>query len=91
MIYCIFLSLIDNLHAVSSTLQSHDPREIICNIRRMIDKEEPEEMHPFYVGWDGEIIPEMVKRKGVTLSKAKSNVSIIPYNSYHWSRMRFDK
>lgn len=28
----------------------------------MIDKEEPEEMHPFYVGWDGEIIPESKKR-----------------------------
>ena len=71
MIYCMFLSLIDNLHAVSSTLQSHDPREIIANIRRMIDKEEPEEMHPFYFGWDGEIITETGKKKGSYIVQGK--------------------
>ena len=57
----------------SSTIQSHDPREIIANIRRLIDKEEPEEMHPSFSasGWTGEIIPETGRKEGSYTVKGK--------------------
>ena len=44
----------------SSTIQNHDPREIIANIRKMINGEEPELMHPHFSGFTGE-----VRRNGV--------------------------
>ncbi len=39
----------------SSTVQNHDPREVIANIRKMINGEEPEEMHPHFSGYTGEV------------------------------------
>jgi DNA topoisomerase-2 len=39
----------------SSTIQNHDPREIIANIRKMINGEEPELMHPKFAGFTGEV------------------------------------
>jgi hypothetical protein len=39
----------------SCTIQNHDPREIIDNIRKMITGEEPEEMHPHFYGYTGEV------------------------------------
>jgi DNA topoisomerase-2 len=39
----------------SSTIQNHDPREIIANIRRMLNDEEPEMMHPYFGGFTGEV------------------------------------
>ena len=48
----------------SCTIQNHDPREIIANIRMMIDGEEPVEMHPRFFGFRGEIIAETGKRAG---------------------------
>jgi DNA topoisomerase-2 len=39
----------------STTIQNHDPREIIANIRKMINGEEPEEMHPHFDGYTGEV------------------------------------
>ena len=39
----------------SSTIQNHDPREVIDNIRKMINGEEPELIHPFFNGWTGEV------------------------------------
>ncbi len=32
----------------SSTIQNHNPRDIIDNIRKMINGDEPEQMHPFF-------------------------------------------
>ena len=48
----------------SSTVQNHDPREVIANLRKMINGEEPEVMHPHFAGFDGEIIAETGKREG---------------------------
>jgi DNA topoisomerase II len=39
----------------SSTIQNHDPREVIDNIKKMIKGEEPELIHPFFNGWTGEV------------------------------------
>mmetsp|Transcript_33371 Transcript_33371/g.74997 ORF Transcript_33371/g.74997 Transcript_33371/m.74997 type:complete len:1397 (+) Transcript_33371:148-4338(+) len=39
----------------SSTVPQFSPREIISNLRKMIRKEDPEEMHPFNSGWMGEL------------------------------------
>ena len=39
----------------SSTIQNHDPREIIANIRKMIHGDEPELMHPQFAGFTGEV------------------------------------
>lgn len=42
----------------SSKVANYDPRLIIANIRRMIKGEVLEEMHPFFSGFVGEIIPD---------------------------------
>ncbi len=47
--------LLTLIHTYLVFAQSHNPREIISNIRRMIRKEEPEEMHPYFSGWTGEV------------------------------------
>lgn len=39
----------------SSTIHKHDPREIIANLRKMIQGEEPEIMHPHFAGFTGEV------------------------------------
>jgi DNA topoisomerase-2 len=39
----------------SSSVQNHDPRAIIANIRRMLRGESLEEMLPFYSGFTGEV------------------------------------
>ena len=38
-----------------STIQNHDPREVIANIKKMINGEEPELMHPHFAGYTGEV------------------------------------
>lgn len=55
----------------SSTVQNHDPREVIANLRKMINGEEPEMMHPHFAGFDGEIIPETGKREGSYIVRGK--------------------
>jgi len=35
----------------SSPIQNHCPRQAISNIRKMINGEEPEEMHPHFDGY----------------------------------------
>eukprot|EP00584_Thalassiosira_punctigera_P019142 CAMPEP_0172572992 /NCGR_PEP_ID=MMETSP1067-20121228/135960_1 /TAXON_ID=265564 ORGANISM="Thalassiosira punctigera, Strain Tpunct2005C2" /NCGR_SAMPLE_ID=MMETSP1067 /ASSEMBLY_ACC=CAM_ASM_000444 /LENGTH=1500 /DNA_ID=CAMNT_0013365583 /DNA_START=62 /DNA_END=4564 /DNA_ORIENTATION=+ len=55
----------------SSTIQKYDPREILSNIRKMIDGEEPQEMHPKFSGYTGEIIAETGKREGSYIVKGK--------------------
>jgi len=42
----------------SSKIPNYDPRQIISNIRKMIDGEPLEKMHPFYSGFKGEITPD---------------------------------
>ena len=39
----------------SSTVPQFNPREIISNLRKLIRKEQPIEMHPFNNGWTGEL------------------------------------
>ncbi len=39
----------------SSKIPNYDPRQIISNLRKMINGEALEEMHPFYSGFKGEI------------------------------------
>lgn len=39
----------------SSTIQNHNPREVIANLRKMINGEEPEVMHPHFSGYTGEV------------------------------------
>jgi len=48
----------------SSTVQNHCPREVIANLRKMINGEEPEMMHPHFAGFHGEIIAESGRRQG---------------------------
>ncbi|KAL3807608.1 hypothetical protein ACHAXA_002546 [Cyclostephanos tholiformis] len=55
----------------SCTIQNHNPREIIANIRKMINGEEPVEMHPYFSGYTGEIIAESGKREGSYIVKGK--------------------
>ena len=42
----------------------HDPREVITNLQRMIGKEEPREMQPFFRGWTGDMIAETGRKEG---------------------------
>jgi len=42
----------------SSKIPNYDPRQIISNIRKMINGEPLEKMHPFYSGFKGEITPD---------------------------------
>jgi DNA topoisomerase-2 len=44
----------------STTIQNHDPREVITNIRKMINGEEPDEMHPYFAGFTGEVRRDML-------------------------------
>jgi len=39
----------------SSTVLNHDPREVIENLKKMINDEEPEMIHPCYYGFKGDI------------------------------------
>ncbi|KAL7543375.1 hypothetical protein ACHAXR_013102 [Thalassiosira sp. AJA248-18] len=55
----------------SCTIQNHDPREVIANVRKMINGDEPEEMHPHFYGYTGEITPETGKREGSYIVKGK--------------------
>eukprot|EP00579_Thalassiosira_antarctica_P002668 CAMPEP_0201875748 /NCGR_PEP_ID=MMETSP0902-20130614/7629_1 /ASSEMBLY_ACC=CAM_ASM_000551 /TAXON_ID=420261 /ORGANISM="Thalassiosira antarctica, Strain CCMP982" /LENGTH=1508 /DNA_ID=CAMNT_0048402857 /DNA_START=105 /DNA_END=4631 /DNA_ORIENTATION=+ len=55
----------------SSTIQKYDPREILSNIRKMINGEEPVEMHPHFSGYTGEITAETGKREGSYIVKGK--------------------
>jgi len=40
----------------SSTVLNHDPRDVIANLKKMINGEDPESIHPCYFGFKGEII-----------------------------------
>ncbi len=40
----------------STRVLNHDPREVIANLRKMINGDEPECIHPCYYGFKGEII-----------------------------------
>jgi len=42
----------------SSKIPNYNPRQIISNIRNMINGEPLEEMHPYYSGFKGEITPD---------------------------------
>ena len=55
----------------SSTIQNHDPREVIANLRRMINGDEAEVMHPHFSGYTGEITAETGKREGSYIVKGK--------------------
>ena len=55
----------------SSSIKGHDPREIIANIRRMLSKEEPKEMHPFFRGWNGDMIAETGRREKCYVARGK--------------------
>ena len=55
----------------SCTIQNHNPREVIANIRKMIKGEELTEMHPHFSGYMGEITPESGKREGSYIVKGK--------------------
>mmetsp|Transcript_15374 Transcript_15374/g.31098 ORF Transcript_15374/g.31098 Transcript_15374/m.31098 type:complete len:1416 (+) Transcript_15374:116-4363(+) len=55
----------------SSTIQNHNPRDVISNIRKMINGDEPEEMHPYFSGYTGEIIPETGSREGSYFVKGR--------------------
>ena len=55
----------------STTVQNHDPREIIANLRKMINGEEPEFMHPHFAGYTGELTAETGKRQGSYIVKGK--------------------
>jgi len=48
----------------SCTIQNHNPRQIIGNIRKMINGEEPTTMHPYFCGYSGEIIANSGKKMG---------------------------
>lgn len=43
----------------SSKIPNYNPRQIISNIRNMINEEALEEMHPYYSGFSGEITPDI--------------------------------
>ncbi|EED89878.1 DNA topoisomerase [Thalassiosira pseudonana CCMP1335] len=55
----------------SSTIQNHDPREVIANIKKMINGEEPELMHPHFAGYTGEITAESGSREGSYIVEGK--------------------
>lgn len=42
----------------SSKIPNYNPRQIIANIRNLINGESLEEMHPYYSGFSGEITPD---------------------------------
>ncbi|CAL1216968.1 DNA gyrase/topoisomerase IV, subunit A family protein [Candida parapsilosis] len=41
----------------STNIPSYDPKEIVANLRRLMNNEPLEEMTPWYKGWDGVIEP----------------------------------
>lgn len=54
----------------SCTIQNYNPREIIENIRKLINGEEPVELHPYFCGYKGEIMIDG-KREGRYIAKGK--------------------
>lgn len=47
----------------SSDILNHNPRDLVTNIRKMMTGEEPEEMHPWYKGFIGEVAVLPGRRK----------------------------
>ena len=41
----------------SSSVPNYNPRDIVANLRRLMDDEEPEPMHPWYRGYKGTLGP----------------------------------
>ena len=48
----------------SSTVPTYNPRQIINNLWRMINGDKPEEMHPWFRGFTGEVRPKTGKDAG---------------------------
>lgn len=48
----------------SSNVPNYDARAVVNNIRRLINGEDAEKMHPHYDGYIGDIVPETGKRLG---------------------------
>lgn len=42
----------------STFIPNYNPTDICANLKRMLDGEEPQEMHPWYHGFSGEITPQ---------------------------------
>ncbi|GMH81405.1 hypothetical protein TrST_g1955 [Triparma strigata] len=55
----------------SSNTPNFSAREVIANIRRMINNEPVERMIPSFAGFNGDIIPETGKREGSFVIKGK--------------------
>jgi DNA topoisomerase-2 len=45
----------------STSIPNFNPRDIVANIRRILDDEETTRMHPWYKNFEGEIVEEVVK------------------------------
>ena len=61
----------------STTIQNHDPREIIENIRKMINGEEPENMHPKFAGFTGEVSINRTPLISITQTKTTNSFPLL--------------
>lgn len=59
----------------STTIPNYNPLDIVANIRKLLDNEEPEEMSPWYRFYQGEIFELPASRN--TTSKSFSVNGII--------------
>jgi len=52
----------------STNIPTFDPRVVISNIRKKIRSEDVEKMHPYYYGFNGDIIPDPTKAGSYTIN-----------------------
>ncbi|KAI9851616.1 MAG: DNA topoisomerase 2 [Thelocarpon superellum] len=78
----------------SSSIPNYNPEDIVTNLRRMLNDEEPEPMMPWFRGWEGEvkqIAPDRYKFSGKIQQTADNEVEISELPIRLWTQDFKDK
>ncbi|KAI9815208.1 MAG: DNA topoisomerase 2 [Thelocarpon impressellum] len=78
----------------SSSIPNYNPEDVVANLRRLMDDEEPEPMVPWFRGWDGEvkqIAPERYKFSGKIQQTGDNEIEIAELPIRVWTQDFKDK
>lgn len=63
----------------STSIPNYNPRDIVANLKRLLDDEEPLEMDPWYKGFTGSITEVPSKTAGKSYVVSGKVTQVIPY------------
>lgn len=78
----------------SSSIPNYNPEDIVANLKRMMDGEEPEPMHPWFRGFTGEVTPlgpDRYKFSGIVKESGEKEVEITELPIRTWTQDFKDK